>query len=341
MINPFSYYKTLIDRLREIRNVKIVPLCDIQNTSAQGSRLLGLRHDIDSNPFSALRSARYLASKGICGSFYLLHTSSYYGSYEKGVLIRSPMMTELVIRFIITGCELGLHNDAFGVYTVHGGNGAECIKKELTWLKSLGVNVKGTVAHNSAPVYCAENYEIFKERILWDRIVKSQGGITLPLGELSEKNLDLKYEGVFGGPKKNLNLEKALKFVSNSSDANIRSETWMRKYLIDNPYCDWLVDYQFWLLGKDTWVAAGSFNNEVLFEWDINSERLIDIIKDLPENTRSILLIHPDYFEKEEYILQHINKESLYKRKGIKVHLIKNIRAIILKILLKIKKLNN
>ena len=170
--------------------------------------------------------------------------------------------------------------------------------------------------------------------------VKSHGGITIPLGELSEKNLDLTYEGVFAGPKKDLNVEEASKFFANLSDANIRSKTWMRKYLLDNPYCDWILNYQFWLIGKNKWVAAGKFNDEILFEWEINSNRLIHLISNLPDNTRSILVIHPDYFEKEEYVLQNVSGELLSQEKDIKINLIKIMKATISKIILTIKKLN-
>ena len=118
-------------------------------------------------------------------------------------------------------------------------------------------------------------------------------GKTLPLGVLSEKRLGLSYEGNFAVPKKCLNIKEAGEFCSNLKDADIRSEEWMRRYLIDNPLYDRSVDYQFWLIGKDKWVAAG----EGVWEWEVGLGRVLEIVKELPENTKSMIVVHPDYFK--------------------------------------------
>jgi hypothetical protein len=294
--NPFSYYQLIIDNLLQMDRLRLVPLYELQSVWPDGVRTIGLRHDIDSNPGVALRAARYLVRKGVCGSFYLLHTAPYYGNFHNGAFIRNPMMAELVLRFIVAGCELGLHNDAFWVYTIHNADGAESVRQELAWLRSLGVVVHGTVAHNSAPVYGGENYEIFEERVLWYRQVRSPSGKILPLGKLSERKLKLSYEGNFAIRKKDIKVEDAVEFCSNVTGADVRSKAWMRRYLIDNPCCDRAIDYQFWLIGKNKWVAAGKQKGKYLFEWEIDVDRLLDLIQNLPENTRSVLVIHPDYF---------------------------------------------
>ena len=326
------YYQRLIDNLSQLEGVRFVPLYELQTTSAEGVRLIGLRHDVDSNPYSALRAARYLARKGICGSFYLLHTASYYGRYQNDEFVRNPMMAELVQRFIITGNEIGLHNDAFYVYMMWKSDGSESLKSELTWLRSLGAVVHGTVAHNSAPVYRAENYEVFRERVLWKREVISPNGTILPLGKLSEKKLDLSYEGIFAVPKQNPNIKKALKFCMNLADADIRSEAWMRRYLCNNPCCDWAIDYQFWLIGQDKWVAAGKYNGEELFEWKIDSTRLLHLVQDLPLNIRSVLVIHPDYFETEEPILSKKRTNLSATGKSYNINTLKKMKRKLSKI---------
>ena len=295
--NPFWYYHQIIDKLLNLGAIQIVPLYELQAVSSTGTRIIGLRHDVDANPLAALKCARHLARRGVCGSFYLLHTSPYYGDFHHGTFVRNPMMSQWVRMFIVTGCELGLHNDAFGVCKFHGKDGAESIRQELVWLRSLGAVIRGTVAHNSAPVYGAENYEVFSERVLWQREVKSPIGKVLPLGKLSEKQLGLSYEGTFAVPKRDLETEKVALFLRNSKDANPRSETWMRRYLLENPCCDWAIDYQFWLIGKDKWVAAGGERSKELFEWEIDLDAMLDLIRELPNDTRSVLVIHPEYFD--------------------------------------------
>ncbi len=297
--NSFSYYQHIIDNLLHINRIKIVPLYELQEQSAENIRLIGLRHDIDSNPEMALKAAKYLARKGVCGSFYVLHTASYYGEFKNNTFIRNSKLAEWILGFIVAGCEIGLHNDALGVFSVHNRDGLEHFKQELEWLRSLGAVIHGTVGHNSAPIYGAENFEIFKERVLWYREARTPSGQILPLGKLSEKKLNLKYEGNFPIPKNKFNIGDAVEFCAFSKDSNIRSKSWMRRYLFLNPCFDRKIDYQFWLIGNDKWVAGGKFNDENFFEWEIDSNRLFDLIKKLPKNSRSIIVIHPDYFEFE------------------------------------------
>ena len=288
--NPFSYYTELIDGLLDT-GVELVPLYELLSAETTKRRVVGLRHDIDANPGTALRMARYLARVGTCGSFYLLHTSSYYGIYDDGELVRNPEMSELVLSFIVTGCELGLHTDPYWVSKVYKMDGAKAVDTELRWLRSQGAVIRGTVGHNSAPMYECENSEIFRERVMWDRVVKIKGKV-LPLGVLSEKKLGLQYEGNFAVQKKDFNAKDAAMFCSNLKDADIRSEPWMRKYLVDNPLYDREIDHQFWLIGKDKWVAGG----RDLWEWEVGLDRMLELVRGLPEDTRSVVVIHPDYF---------------------------------------------
>ena len=295
LTNPFSYYERLVDELLQIRDLEIVPLCQVQAAEGSGKRIIGLRHDVDADPVTALRAARHLARRGICGSFFLLHTAPYYGDFIRGVFVRNARLVEWIKGFIVAGCELGLHNDALGICTVHGKDGAEAVREEIAWLRSQGARIYGTVSHNSAPAYGAENLEVFREGILWDRKVVSARGVPLPLGRISMQELQLTYEGTFAKPKKNLKVEEANDFCSGKKEANIRSETWMRRYLLDNPCIDWAIHYQFWLVGKDSWVVAGRFGGEKLFAWDVSLDQVISRVGSLPEGSRSVMLIHPCY----------------------------------------------
>jgi hypothetical protein len=116
------------------------------------------------------------------------------------------------------------------------------------------------------------------------------------LGRISERALGLAYEGTFAIPKRDrFEAEAATAFFHDRASADIRSEKWMRRYLLDNPCCDWAVDFQFWLLGKDNWVAAGRFGGTTLFEWNVGLERVLELLSALPRGSRTLLIIHPEY----------------------------------------------
>jgi len=286
-LNPFSYYKAIIEGLSQINPVEFAPLYDFDKRSEL--KLVGLRHDIDSNPWMGLRMARHLTALGIPSSFYLLPTASYYGMYLEAGFKRKPHLKNLIYGLIVAGCEIGLHNDAFR----YGNQAPERVETEIEWLREQGAIIRGTVPHCTLASFGAENYEIFKERVLFKREIK------LPLGTLSEEKLGLTYEGTFTTPKPNLTQEAISEYIDHM-ESSVQSEEWMRRYLSENPYHTWNVDYQFWLIGPDEWIASGKGG----FEWRVPLTRVLSIIEGMPTDTRCLLVIHPDYFEPEKPCLE-------------------------------------
>lgn len=227
--------------------------------------------------------ARHLARLGISSSFYLLPSTSYY--FKSHITRqRSPELLGLLYSLILTGCEIGLHNNAFE----YGEDGPKVVKDEIKWLNSVGAHIKGTVAHNTLASYKAENYEIFKERVLFPRKTKQ------PIGRLSERKLGLTYEGTFTKPSPHLTPDLIEEYVS-ATPPNVQSEAWMKRYLHENPYHEWLMDYQFWLIGVDQWVIT----SKETFKWKVGLEDVIKTIKECPPDTNLIFVIHPDYFQKD------------------------------------------
>jgi len=164
-MNTFSYYKEFINKLQEIEHIQFTPLYEFEVIPSKIT--IGLRHDIDSNPRMAVRFSKHLARLGIPSTFYLLPSSSYYRDYSEHDFARNKNLVNILHQLIISGCEIGLHNDAFEF----GKKAPERIKLEINWLRANGAKIRGTVAHNNLASYKAENYEIFKERILFKRKV--------------------------------------------------------------------------------------------------------------------------------------------------------------------------
>lgn len=295
LTNPFWYYKTLVGELLRVEKLRVVPLCDLLTAPLNGERIISLRHDVDADPLTALRCARYLAFSGIPGSFYLLHTALYYGQFVQNIFVRNPRLPEWITAFLVTGCELGIHNDCMNIYLNHGLDGAQALIQEILWLREHGANIQGTVAHNSGPAYGAENFEIFSGRVLWKRSVRTRQGKRIPLGTLSEADLGLKYEGGYAKPKPRVDVTAASRFFGDLDSASVRSKAWMEQYLLNNPAQDYLTDYEFWLIGSNQWVVAGKWEGVPLFEWIVSIDRVVSLVKELPLRSRSVFVIHPEY----------------------------------------------
>jgi hypothetical protein len=253
-----------------------------------------LRHDVDNDPDTALRMARHLASRGVAGSFYLLHTAPYYGRFVDRVLVRNPELAGWVRGMIVAGCEIGVHNDAFGAELTEGVKGPAALVAEIDWLRSQGAVIRGTVAHNSAPAYGAANSEVFVGRRLgpWS----GSGGRRLPLEAIREDEHGLAYEGTFAVPRPDADVGEAERFVRDCAGAGLRSETWMRRFLLDNPTCRWDVDLQVWVIGRDEWVVAGRTDGTPVFRWCVDLDDAVGAIRAMPPGSRSMVVLHPEYF---------------------------------------------
>ncbi len=293
--DKFDSYRRLVDGLIAIDQNMVVPACELAEEMESELNLVTLRHDIDADPVTAVRMARYLASKGVAGTFYLLHTAIYYGEFHNHLFVRNPQLVDWVRAFIVAGCELGLHNDAFGASQIPGINGAMCLKEEINWLRSHGVNLKGTAGHNSLPSYGAENSEVFLGRRLWSRQPVTITGVPLPMEALNEQELGLTYEGTFAVPQEDIDVELAEAFAHNQAGASIRNEQWMKQYLTENPYCQWAVDVQIWIVDCNKWVIGGRIDDRPVFHWDITLGDVLEYISTMPRGTRALFVLHPEY----------------------------------------------
>ncbi|MCA8942997.1 MAG: hypothetical protein KDB80_10595 [Planctomycetes bacterium] len=294
-MNAFGYYTELVDALRVTSRIEVRPLRQLLDPTSDRKHVVGLRHDIDADPLTALRCARYLARVGLPGSFYLLHSAPYYGDFHDGVFVRNPEVPRWLRAMLVAGCEIGIHNDVMGIETQFGVDGPTSLVTELAWLRAHGADVRGTVAHNSFSLYGAENYEVFRDRVLLPTDVAfDERRAALPIGRLDEAELNLRYEGTFASPRSNPDLDAVRAFVE-APGASVRSDTWMRTYLLDNPYCEWKVDSQLWLTGRDEWVLASRIDQRATLEFGIDLGRAIDRLRALPEGSRTLIVVHPVY----------------------------------------------
>jgi hypothetical protein len=291
--NPFHHYEQLLGMLGRDPRVSLVPCCELGHARASGVSV-ALRHDIDADPVTAVRMARRLARDGICGTFYLLHTAIYYGRFFGTLFVRHRELRPWIDQFLVAGCEVGVHNDALGAHQNLGVDGPAAMAQEIAWLRSRGATVRGTAGHNSAPVFGAENAEVFAGRVLWSTHEYPRN--TLPLGELDEAALGIEYEGTFATPRREVDEDAATAFAADRANADIRSPSWMSTYLTDNPCMSWAVDMQIWVVGTGHWVAGGRVHGEPYFRDRLTLEDLPTVLADLPAHSRCLFVLHPEYF---------------------------------------------
>lgn len=203
---PLFHYERLLDDLQRLPRLRFVPLRRLCRTPIPADEIwCCLRHDVDIDARTALAMAALEHARDIVSSYYILPTAAYYGAWREQVFLRHGAMAHAYRTLQALGHEVGLHTDALALYQQHRIDGAEGLVAELAWLRGQGLEIDGSLAHNSAAVYGAENFEIFKGR---PRLPGKAGrrnevvhqGRWAPLQVLDEAALGLVYEGneVFG-----------------------------------------------------------------------------------------------------------------------------------------------
>lgn len=206
---PFAYplcaYRQLIASIAAMPRIEPVTLRELCRKPDGGSRVrLAIRHDVDGDVVAAERSAEIEAEFNVSTSYYFLHTAFYHGAFDEQRFDRHSCMAHVYRRIQSLGHEVGLHTNALEIYQRFALDGAGALADEIAWMRSVGLDVHGTVGHGSRAVFGAENFEVFtgrrKGRARDDTLAQQaeplehQGRSAL-LHVLDERALDLEYEG--------------------------------------------------------------------------------------------------------------------------------------------------
>ena len=296
--NPFSLYARLVEHLASAQNFDVRPLAELMQPIAEGKVRIALRHDLDSTLPAGLKAARLLEQTGMAGSFYFLHTTRYYGEVSQGVFLRQPGFESLLHDFIKTGCEIGLHIDPLHLYLEHGVDGVEAVREELNWLRQAGADVKGIVAHNSAALYGAENFEIFHGLSLGNRQKFKWKNITVPLHTVNMADLGLQYEGNFPGPPEPDDAYLLSHYVTQCPPDCLRRPDWQSIYFSHNPVFSRPNDISLWLVGRDQWVIAEHRPVRRLYS-NITSNEIFTFLDQISPQRRVVIVVHPEYIGDE------------------------------------------
>ena len=291
--NDLDYFKKISQDLVKLENLKAGKMCDF----VAGRNNLGLRLDVDMD-FVAFAGMVELAKKHqLEMSCYVLHTASYYGSWDGGIFWRNENIAGALRQFKTEGIEIGLHVDPYFFYREHAVDGAQAVRDELMWLQAQGLKVESVSGHNCASSYGAESSEIFRQWAIRASGLFCHDYVFAPVGELDAKALGIRYEAGGLAPEKNNLPPDENPFIKTPPPAiPVRDASWMRKYLLGNGYCRWAGDFKVWIIGKDSWVFAARFNEKEIFEFGVSWADILRFLNQMPLGMRGIMTLHPAYF---------------------------------------------
>jgi hypothetical protein len=191
----WSQYKELLYKLKQDKFI-VLPLNEMRNTINESKVVVGLRHDIDFNPFKALEMSNIEKSYGLRSTYFILATTEYYGHFGTSGVVRNRGMEQLYKELSNNGAEIGIHNDLLTVMIYYKIDPLAFNKKELFFYDSLKIPVHGTAAHGSALARATlSNFNIFSDFATKDSV--EYLGMKYPLGQHSLKEFGFEYEAYF------------------------------------------------------------------------------------------------------------------------------------------------
>lgn len=295
LANSLSYFEAMLADLHGMASRRLGSMRELMASETNCNT--AIRLDVDMDLVAALELSKIADKFSLPLSFYILHTASYYGYMHEGVFYRHEASANIYRAIQELGCEIGLHVDALGLYLEHGVDGSQAVEQELSWLRGQGINIYGTTAHNCAPVYGAENFEIFKGRSIRQAPFFSRNQTFIPLEVLDEQLLGLDYDGSRAGRcEKYIEPETNPYIVSLPKGDFLRDKQWFKTYIMDSGYCDWGDGYKIWLLGKDVWAIAGrSVTGVETFEFAVSWAQVRDFVASVASVETVIFTLHPIY----------------------------------------------
>lgn len=188
----WSQYTELLEKL-SMGKFKVLPLNEMRKSFENSKVVVGLRHDVDFNPFKALEMAELEKVYGIRSTFYFLATAEYYGHFSNSTFFRSTGIGYLFKEIQKTGAEIGIHNDLITIMVEYGLDPFLFNKEELAFYKSLNIKIQGTAAHGSQIAKkTTPNYQIFSDFAKSDSVLYQ--GKKYPLGKHSLRDYGFRYE---------------------------------------------------------------------------------------------------------------------------------------------------
>jgi hypothetical protein len=166
--------------------------------------VIGLRHDVDGGHAlaTAVRMAEWEAERGYRSTYFILHTSPYWGA---------PLFRASLESIAALGHEIGIHANALAESLRTGRDPDEILEEAIATLRSFGFEIRGvaghgdpfcnrdrgagepTFANDEQFVECARPSEGESDRVL------TRGAISLKLAPRPLADFGLDYEALWLG----------------------------------------------------------------------------------------------------------------------------------------------
>jgi hypothetical protein len=184
-------FQTLLTVLSEPKFLPL-PLNDFRKIKDSSRVVVGMRKDVDCNPWQALKMAEVENKQDIYSTYFILSTAYYAGKIKKGVFHRDNL-DSVYKKIHSLGNEIAIHNDLLTVVIKYGMDPIKFTYDELSYYAILGFPIHGTSSHGSEIAkQTFPNFEMFSD--FAKRQNYAYKGAIYPIGRYSLSEYTFKYE---------------------------------------------------------------------------------------------------------------------------------------------------
>lgn len=183
----FRDYRLFIEKAKR-NGFEFVPLMEFTKEKKLNEKIIGLRHDVDSELNHALKIAKIEHDLGVQATYFVLHTASYFYSNISKHRLNSKLIEKLVYLQDTLGHEVGLHIDLMPIEVIFKRDPIAYARNLIALLRDHGINIVGVAHHGNLFHHIYRNKYVVKDKEIKQQIFAD------PYTIFDTKMLDVDYE---------------------------------------------------------------------------------------------------------------------------------------------------
>lgn len=144
----FKDYNTFLEKAKA-SGFEFVPLKEMRKEKKPHERLIGLRHDVDSELNHALKIAKIEHDAGIQATYFVRHTARYFYSDMKSNNFNNTLIKKLLYIQNTLGHEIGLHTDLMPVEMIYKKDPVIFVNELVDLMRNNGIHIVGIAPHGN------------------------------------------------------------------------------------------------------------------------------------------------------------------------------------------------
>jgi len=214
----FKAYKNFIEHAKA-SGFEFVPLKEMVKEKETNEKLIGLRHDVDSELKHALKIAKIEHDAGIQATYFIRHTAKYFYTDMNSDKFNKTLIEKLLYLQNTLGHEIGLHTDLMPIEMIYKKDPVVYMNDLVDLLKSKGIHIVGIAPHGNLFRH------IYRKKHLIEKKPALNNLFTDPYAAIDLSILNIDYEAY------------SLKHDYYFSDSRfINNKRWDFSYLTDDFY---------------------------------------------------------------------------------------------------------